>query len=100
MRISLSEQAIIGKTLRRYFGDESGIWLFGSRVIDSARGGDIDLYVEPVLVDVVEVVDAKLMALRDLHLALGDQKIDMVINCVGSPSQAIYQIARQQGVRL
>lgn len=100
MRISPNEQAIISQTLRRYFGDKSNIWLFGSRVIDSARGGDIDLYVEPTIVDVVDVVEAKLMALRDLHLAMGDQKIDLVINRAGSPSQTIYQIARQQGVRL
>ncbi len=30
-----------------HFGEEARVWLFGSRVNDSKRGGDVDLFVQP-----------------------------------------------------
>ena len=35
-------------------GPHARIWLFGSRVDDSRRGGDVDLYVEPESVPSLE----------------------------------------------
>jgi predicted nucleotidyltransferase len=32
--------------IRRVLGDDPMVWVFGSRVDDGAKGGDIDLYVE------------------------------------------------------
>jgi len=37
--------SIILEAARRRFGEGAEIWLFGSRVRDDARGGDIDLLV-------------------------------------------------------
>ena len=48
--------------------------LFGSRVDDSKRGGDIDLL---VITHTLGFPD-KLQILADLHQQLGDQKIDLV----------------------
>jgi hypothetical protein len=42
----MTEQDVIRNSFRQCFGGEDHLWLFGSRVNDHKRGGDIDLYVE------------------------------------------------------
>ncbi len=44
MRLTPRQQQIIREAARDVFGTEARVWLFGSRVDDSRRGGDIDLY--------------------------------------------------------
>jgi len=41
------------------FGSKSHVWLFGSRVNDHQKGGDIDLYIEPELQGYDLLVNAK-----------------------------------------
>ena len=77
------------------------VWLFGSRVDDAARGGDIDLYIESSTDDANAIVESKLRLLAALHKGLGEQKIDVVIRrqeC--EKNLPIYQIAKQTGVKL
>lgn len=74
--------------------------LFGSRVNDNALGGDIDLYIEPEIIDPDAVVDARLNALVQLHKALGEQKIDLVINRRQGTTLPIYEVAKRTGVVL
>jgi len=100
MRLTPQQQEIIRSTLKRHFGENSQVLLFGSRVDDNARGGDIDLYIEPEISSADELVDARLDAMADLHLALGDQKIDLVINHGRGKALPIYRIAKETGVPL
>ncbi len=100
MRLTPKQQQIIVTTLRRYFGQNSRILLFGSRVDDNARGGDIDLYIEPGLTDADQLVDARLNAMAELHTLLGEQKIDLVINRHHSTDLPIYRVAQETGVAL
>ena len=44
MRLSQKELETIKSTIHSIFG-EVGVYLFGSRVDDSKKGGDIDLYI-------------------------------------------------------
>ena len=44
MRLSQKELETIKNTIHSVFG-EVGVYLFGSRVDDSKKGGDIDLYI-------------------------------------------------------
>ncbi|MFZ2632135.1 MAG: nucleotidyltransferase domain-containing protein [Desulfosalsimonadaceae bacterium] len=46
MRLSDSEITIIKAAAKKIFGLDARIFLFGSRVENSRKGGDIDLYVE------------------------------------------------------
>ena len=46
MRLTTSQEQIIKSTIDRVLEAESRVWLFGSRVDDELRGGDIDLLVE------------------------------------------------------
>jgi predicted nucleotidyltransferase len=47
MRLSDFQRQIILESAAHHFGQETQVWLFGSRVNDEAKGGDIDLYIEP-----------------------------------------------------
>ena len=100
MRLSPHQCRIIRQTLEGHFGRSSLIRLFGSRVDDTARGGDIDLYIEPEIQDPDELVDARLNALAELHRVLGDQKIDIVIRRAGGADLPIHQYARETGIQL
>jgi len=100
MRLEETECRVIADTLRKRFGQQSRIWLFGSRVDDTARGGDIDIYLEPEIQAPEAIVDARLEALVELKQRLGDQRIDLVIHRAAARELPIHAIARETGVRL
>ena len=72
--------------------------LFGSRVDDAKRGGDIDLYIEAKL-SPEEAFKCETRLAADLYLKLGERKIDIVVN-TGALDLPIYQVARKQGIWL
>ncbi len=45
MRLSLKEQQVIKKILKEIFGDVK-IYIFGSRLDDSKKGGDVDIFLQ------------------------------------------------------
>ena len=47
MRLTADQAEVIRTAVREVYGEESRLWLFGSRVDDNRRGGDIDLLVRP-----------------------------------------------------
>ncbi len=79
MRLSERDVQVIKEAVSRWFGPNSRVYLFGSRVDDQRRGGDIDLYVTTNL-SAEDANRAKIQAITDIQLALGDQKIDMVVS--------------------
>jgi predicted nucleotidyltransferase len=76
-------------------GEHARIWLFGSRVNDSRRGGDVDLYVEP---ETVPDLTARLRCRSELADAL-DLNVDLIVQQPGR-DLPIYRIAKQSGVAL
>jgi uncharacterized protein len=97
MRLKLKDVEFIKQTARDYFGKEAKIYLFGSRVSDHKKGGDIDLYIETNSKD--WLFDKKVKMLKALYKKLGEQKIDVVINNFTS-SLYIYEVAQQEGILL
>ena len=72
------------------------IYLFGSRVDDSRKGGDIDLYIQT---DIKEnVLDKKIKFLAILKQKIGVQKIDVVTS--SNRIRAIEQEAIHKGIEL
>lgn len=101
MRLSDQQRSIIRTAVTENFGAASKVWLFGSRVDDAARGGDIDLYIEAATDDADAIVESKLRFLVALYKKLGEQKIDVVIRRPGFKEDLpIYQVAKRTGVKL
>lgn len=97
MRLSDQTVSTIREAVKKYFDEETKVFLFGSRVDDSKKGGDIDLYIET---DVKEdIFKRKLKMISYLCEKLGEQKIDIVIKSSGA-ERDIDKIAKLEGVLL
>jgi len=46
MRLNKKEKEIILNLAKKYFGKNTKVFVFGSR-LENKKGGDIDLYIEP-----------------------------------------------------
>jgi len=99
MRLSQYEVAIIKEAAAKIFGKEAEVRLFGSRVDDAARGGDIDL-----MVTVTQPVDNPAWDCARLEgsiiMKLGEQKIDVLLEAPGLKRFPIHETAREQGILL
>lgn len=96
MRISSDTAAIIRETAAEVFG--APVRLFGSRLDDAARGGDIDLYIETDM-PAEEAEARRLRMLARLARRLDERKIDLVIKTPAG-ELPIHAIARREGVLL
>ena len=74
MRLSNRQREIIEKTAIRHFGKEVRVYLFGSRVIQYAKGGDIDLYLEAVPKGLISI-KKKIAFIVDLKKGLSTTKL-------------------------
>jgi predicted nucleotidyltransferase len=101
MRLTEQQRGIIRTTITETFGAETRVWLFGSRVDDNQRGGDIDLLIETDQNDVEAIVRAEISFLSRVQSKLGEQKIDVLLDY---PSRKIrppiFSVARQTGILL
>jgi AcrR family transcriptional regulator len=101
MRLTAHEVAAIRTTAVAVFGPDAVVRLFGSRIDDARRGGDIDLHVEvPVGDGASDLEDLRFRFVDALHGAIGEQRIDVVVRTMDAAVRPIDAIAYEQGVRL
>jgi predicted nucleotidyltransferase len=81
------------------YGQDAHVWLFGSRVDDGRRGGDIDLLVRPARMDASPSLRDKLRFLGQLEKRLGERKIDVIIERPDD-LRPIVRVAHETGVAL
>lgn len=93
MRLKDSEQFAILSTVQSLDKD-ARVYLFGSRVDDTKKGGDIDLLImsEKLTRDDKRTIKIKLYEL------LGEQKIDLVV--AADVSEPFVKLALETGVQL
>ncbi len=96
LRLTNEERKQIKFQVSQVFGKESRVYLFGSRVDEQKKGGDIDLFIEPQQVN--NEFEQKIALLTRLQLALGEQKIDIIL--AKDPTRLIEQEARKKGILL
>jgi len=96
MRLTKHEIESIKKAFQETF-ENGKIYLFGSRVDDTKRGGDIDLYLVPNTVFNDEM-EKKIEFLVKLDNYIGEQKVDVVI--AKDKSRLIEQEALKYGIQL
>ncbi len=95
MRLSNRYIEVIKKYFAEFF-QNGEIYLFGSRVDDSKKGGDIDLYL--VLKEHTNLFEKKIKFLSRVKRELGEQKIDIVFNT--DNTRLIEKEAIQWGIKL
>lgn len=78
MRLSQHECAVVKSQVKSIFGQEAQVFLFGSRVDDLKKGGDIDLFIKTS--DQSDLFIKKIRFLARVKKILGEQKIDVVFN--------------------
>ena len=76
LRLTPEQAAIIRSAAAEAFGSDARVWLFGSRVDDSKRGGDIDLLIETRdRLAPAEMVRRRTRCAARLYRGLGEQRI-------------------------
>lgn len=95
MRLTEFEVKSIIESFHNYF-ETGNIYLFGSRVDDTQKGGDIDLYIDTKESD--GLFEKKLQMLRDIKVKIGEQKIDVVLS--SDKERSIEKEALKKGIKL
>jgi len=99
MRLTEDEIAAIRDCARKRFGEGCVVRLFGSRVDDFRRGGDIDLHIEAQSAELAALGN-ELVFRQELKDRIGDQKIDVIVRAPHYAPRAIDMIAIRNGVPL
>lgn len=97
MRLTTDDIACIRNAVQAHFGAGSLVWLFGSRIDDDARGGDIDLYVEPAGTLPENLFLARQALRAELERRL-KRPVDLVVR--RDTPTAFMRQAKAEGVRL
>lgn len=100
MRLDADQAQWIAEAVREHFGPHAQVRLFGSRLDDAGRGGDIDLFVDAFEGSAAEALQRRLSLLVALKERLGDQRIDVVVARTQGPHLPIHDVAREQGAVL
>lgn len=99
MRLSAQSQAIIHQAVLQRFGDRAQVRLFGSRLDDTVKGGDIDLHIR--LHDGVDnsLWEASLLSAQ-LQRKLDGRKVDVRVLDASHPALPVDLVALAEGVLL
>ena len=99
MRLADQEIDTIKQTVAEIFGPDAVVSLFGSRVDDADKGGDIDLLIESS--QVIQDRQRKILHLVALlQMKLGDQPIDVLVIDPSTKKNKVHESALATGIRL
>jgi len=95
MRITENEKNVIIDAVKNADSD-ARVWLFGSRVDDGKKGGDIDIAIfsEKINKDVMQEIQVR----RFICDRIGGQKIDIITTKDGK--EAFFRLAVEEGIEL
>ena len=99
MRLDNQTRDIVKNEVSQLLGNDVVVRLFGSRVDDAQRGGDIDLLID-VATPLTGRVRVECRLAARLFIKLGGRKVDVLIREPNKPMSPIYEQALRQGVIL
>ncbi|MGA8147211.1 MAG: hypothetical protein WB870_06480 [Gallionellaceae bacterium] len=99
MRLDEKTREIIKSEVASQFGAEAVVRLFGSRVDDIQRGGDIDLLIEPGQ-PLAHRIQAECRLAARLFIKLGGRKVNVLIKDPLKPLLLIHEQALRNGIVL
>jgi predicted nucleotidyltransferase len=99
MRLTPAQIDTIKSTTQAVLGEGAQVTLFGSRVDDQAKGGDVDLMIE-VHQNLQEPALIAARIASQISRAMHGRKVDVLLKAPNLLEQPIHRIAQQQGVAL
>jgi len=99
MRLPPNYQSTITETAKEIFGEKATVWLFGSRLDDNAKGGDVDLLIKLETPTTNKAVLGVRYNAR-LQLKLGLQKFDVIVIDPSTTLEPIHLQALNNGIKL
>jgi len=99
MRLTQQQIAHIRQSVHDLVGADVRVWLFGSRVHDDARGGDVDLLLE---LDSFVLEPAALASHVATRVSRGmyGRKIDVLLSAPNLAKFPIHTLALAEGIQL
>ena len=92
MRLSMRQRQQIQRLVQQQLGEDTRVMLFGSRLLDQRKGGDIDLLIEsPRHVPRLQQASLKLALEGALQLP-----VDLVFHQSGQPLAPFQALAKAQ----
>lgn len=99
MRLTENQIQLIRQLARQVAGSQCRVRVFGSRLDDAARGGDLDLMLElPESVDNPALIAAQMSAY--VSRALYGRKVDILLSAPNLMRLPIHDVAFNEGVLL
>ncbi|GAQ94208.1 hypothetical protein TAGGR_1387 [Thermodesulfovibrio aggregans] len=99
MRLSEEVLSKIKTLANKHFGESCEVRIFGSRIDNSKRGGDIDIYIKTDSKE--NLIELKAKFLAELKMTIGDQKIDLLVESKDKPEEnPVYEVARTTGIKI
>ena len=96
MRLTPDQIQSIRQLAQQVAGSEARVRVFGSRLDDSARGGDIDIMLElPEPIENPALLAGKLTT--QLSRAMHGRKVDVLLSAPNLMRQPIHAVAFQEG---
>lgn len=99
MRLTADQIVAINQTAKKHFGTSAKVYLFGSRVDDDRKGGDIDLLIKSDESTLL-TFKSKIQFLVDLKSRIGDRKIDVVFDIKNKYNKNFLDSIKSQSVAL
>ena len=101
MRLQPAQREVITTLVRSMVPPESSyeLRLFGSRLNEQAKGGDVDLYLEVAGMEATALATLQ----RGLRVRLEeamDLPVDLTIQQRGAPLNLVSRLAKEEGIRL
>lgn len=99
MRLAPHHVLTIRQLATQLAGEHARVWLFGSRLRDDARGGDVDLLLE---LDAAVAEPAQLAAslASRVSRSMDGRRVDVLIKAPNLMHLPIHTVALAEGIRL